>query len=66
VFRTREGNTIGQMVLHTVLSDITCQRDIHMVKWDKERFTKLISISMGKPLTVRGRSGLFNFVVVVI
>jgi hypothetical protein len=36
-----------------------------MVKWDKERFTKLISISMGKPLIVRGRSGFLTIAVVV-
>ena len=49
-----------------VLSDITCRRAIHMVKGDKERFTKLISISMGKPSIVRDRSGLLTIIAVVI
>jgi hypothetical protein len=37
-----------------------------MVKGDKERFTKLISISMGKPLIARGWSGLLTIIAVVI
>ncbi len=53
------------MVVRTVLSDITCYHAIHMVKGDKERFTKLISTSMRKPLIVRDRSGLLTIIAVV-
>jgi hypothetical protein len=53
-FGTREEITIAHMVVRIVLSDIACQHGIHMVKGDKERFTKLISISMRKLLIVRG------------
>ncbi len=37
-----------------------------MVKGDKERLTKLISISMGKPLIARDQSGLLTIIAVVI
>jgi hypothetical protein len=57
---TREGTTIGHMVVCMVLSDITCQRVVHVGNGDKKRFTKLISISMGIPFIARDRSGLLQ------
>jgi hypothetical protein len=54
------------MVVRTVLSDITCHRAIHVGNGDKMGFTKFISISMGKPLIVRDRSGLLTIIAVVI
>ena len=65
-YGTREKTTVGHVVVCTVLSDITCQCPIHMGNGDKKGFTKLISISMGKPLIVRGRSGLLTIIAVVI
>ena len=65
-YGTREETTIGHMVVCMVLSDITCRCAIHMGNGDKKGFTKLISISMGKPLIVRDRSGLLTIIAVVI
>ena len=65
-YETREEATVGHVVVCTVLSDITCQRAIHMGNGDKKGFTKLISISMGKPLIVRNQSGLLTIIAVVI
>ena len=65
-YGTREGTTVGHMVVRMVLSDITCRRAIHVGNGDKKGFTKLISISMGKPLIVRDRSDLLKIIAVVI
>jgi hypothetical protein len=49
-----------------VLRDITYRHAIHVVKEDKERFTKLTSICMGKLLIKRYENGLLGVIRVVI
>jgi hypothetical protein len=54
------------VVVCTVLGDITYQHAIYVGKGDKERFTKVKSIFMGKPLIMRDQSGLLTVIIVVI
>jgi hypothetical protein len=37
-----------------------------MIEGDKEKFTRLVSIIMGKPLIVRDRSGVLTIIAMVI
>ena len=49
-YGTREGITLGSMVVCTTGSDIPCAAHYHMEKGDKEGLIMLVSITMGKPL----------------
>jgi hypothetical protein len=62
----REETTIGHVVVCLVLNDIICRCAIYISNGDKKEFTKLISISMGKPLIVRDRSGLLTIITMII
>jgi hypothetical protein len=65
-YKTREETTVGHVVVCTMLSGIMCRLAIHMGSGDKKGFTKLISISMEKPLIVRHHSDLLTIIAVVI